>query len=90
MTPQEKRLKTIKERYGSVSNMLKSRDVRDLILGGYNGGTRKTQKGFAKWEDGELSEYAKKRQRDKSGRFVAHGGQAAEIRHKDTFEPSDR
>lgn len=70
MTPQEKRLKTINERYGSVKQMLKSRDVRDLILGGYNGGIRKTRKGFAKWEEGELSEYAQKRERDKQGRFL--------------------
>lgn len=70
MTPQEKRLNTIKQRYGSVSNMLKKRDVRDLILGGYNGGKRKTQKGFAKWEAGQLSEFAKARDRDSRGRFV--------------------
>ena len=70
MTPQEKRLKTIEERYGSVSNMLKRRDVRDLILGGINGGRTKTEKGFSKWEDGKLSEFAKKRERDSKGRFL--------------------
>lgn len=70
LTPQEKRLVTIKERYGSVRDMLKRRDVRDLILGGYNGGTTKTAKGFSKWEDGKLSEFAKARQRDSSGRFL--------------------
>ena len=70
MTPQEKRLKKIEKRYGSVKNMLKKRDVRDLILGGYNGGIQKTQKGFAKWEDGELSRFAKKRDRDNKGRFL--------------------
>lgn len=71
MTPQEKRRRTIIERYGSFSNMLKKRDVRDLILGGYNGGLAKTPKGFAKWQEGKLSRYAKKRHRDSKGRFVA-------------------
>lgn len=71
MTPQEKRKRTIIERYGSFSNMLSKRDVRDLILGGYNGGIAKTPKGFAKWQEGKLSKYAKKRQRDSKGRFVA-------------------
>ena len=70
MTPQEKRKKTILKRYGSFSNMLASRDVRDLILGGYNGGKAKTDKGFAKWQSGELSRYAKKRERDNRGRFI--------------------
>ena len=70
MTPQEKRKKTIIERYGSYSNMLASRDVRDLILGGYNGGKAKTDKGFAKWKAGELSKYAKRRRRDNRGRFL--------------------
>lgn len=70
MTPQEKRKRTIIERYGSYKNMLEKRDVRDLILGGYNGGIKKTQKGFSKWEDGKLSKYAKKRQRDSNGRFT--------------------
>lgn len=72
MTPQEKRKQTIIKRYGSYSNMLKKRDVRDLILGGYNGGIKKTPKGFSKWEEGQLSEYAKKRERDKQGRFIPH------------------
>lgn len=70
LTPQQKRLKTINERYGSVKRMLSNRDVRDLILGGYNGGIKRTQKGFAKWDEGELSEFAKKRQRDSQGRFL--------------------
>lgn len=70
LTPQQKRLNTIKERYGSVSQMLSKRDVRDLILGGYNGGIKRTEKGFAKWEEGELSKYAKKRGRDSKGRFL--------------------
>lgn len=70
MTPQEKRLQTIKERYGSVKQMLAKRDVRDLILGGYNGGKTKTAKGFAKWQPGELSRYAKKRDRDNKGQFI--------------------
>ena len=70
MTPQEKRKQTIIERYGSFSNMLKRRDIRDLILGGYNGGIRQTDKGFAKWEDGELSKFAKSRERDSKGRFL--------------------
>lgn len=70
LTPQEKRLKTIRERYGSVSEMLKRRDVRDLILGGINGGRAKTEKGFSKWGEGELSEFAKKRERDSKGRFL--------------------
>ena len=70
MTPAEKRLKTINERYGSVKQMLKRRDVRDLILGGYNGGIKHGQKGFAKWNEGELSEFASKRERDGNGRFV--------------------
>jgi len=54
MTPQEKRKQTILKKYGSFSNMLKKRDTRDLILGGYNGGIAKTEKGFSKWEEGEL------------------------------------
>ncbi len=74
MTPQEKRLETIKKRYGSVGNMLKRRDVRDLILGGINGGRTKTEKGFSKWEEGELSEFAKKRERDTKGRFLPKEG----------------
>jgi len=70
-TPQEKRKQTILKKYGSFSNMLKKRDTRDLILGGYNGGIAKTEKGFSKWEEGELSKYASKRRRDSKGRFVA-------------------
>lgn len=70
MTPQEKRKATIIERYGSFTNMLKKRDVRDLILGGYNGGIKKTEKGFAKWSKGELSKYARTRRRDNLGRFT--------------------
>ena len=70
MSPQEKRKLTIIERYGSFSNMLAGRDVRDFILGGYNGGIKRTKKGFAKWEDGELSKYAKNRGRDSKGRFL--------------------
>jgi hypothetical protein len=70
MTPQEKRKETIKKRYGSVSAMLKNRDVRDLILGGYNGGIQKGEKGFATWKEGELSRFAKKRERDSKGRFL--------------------
>ena len=70
LTPQQKRLNTIKERYGSVSQMLSKRDVRDLILGGYNGGKTRTAKGFAKWGEGELSKYAQNRGRDSKGRFL--------------------
>lgn len=71
MTPQEKRRKTIIERYGSYKNMLAGRDVRDLILGGYNGGKTRTEKGFSKWDEEELKEYTKKRQRDSKGRFIS-------------------
>ena len=72
MTPQEKRLNTIRERYGSVKEMLKEkRDVRDLILGGYNGGIQRTPKGFATWNENELKTFTKKRQRDSKGRFVS-------------------
>jgi len=88
MTPQEKRLKTIKERYGSVSQMLAKRDVRDLILGGYNGGIKQTSKGFSKWEEGQLSEYAKRRSRDKSGRFLPNP--QAEVHHKGTARSEGR
>lgn len=70
MTPADKRKQTIIERYGSVKQMLAKRDVRDLILGGINGGRAKTKKGFAKWQDGELSQFAKKRERDNQGRFI--------------------
>lgn len=71
MNPQEKRLKTIKERYGSMSNMLKRRDVSDLILGGFNGGIVRTAKGFSKWEKEELRKFTAKRQRDSKGRFIS-------------------
>lgn len=78
MTPQEKRKRTIIKKYGSYKNMLKKRDTRDLILGGYNGGIVKTEKGFAKWGEGELKRYTKTRQRDAKGRFLPkHGGKAA-------------
>jgi hypothetical protein len=50
--------------------MLKHRDVRDLILGGYNGGIKKGRKGFAKWEEEELKKFTKKRERDEKGRFL--------------------
>lgn len=70
MTPQEKRKRTIIERYGSFSNMLKNRDVRDLILGGYNGGIKKTPKGFATWNEEELKAFVETRQRDSKGRFI--------------------
>lgn len=70
MTPAEKRKATIIKRYGSYKNMVRGRDVRDLILAGYNGGIVRTEKGFAKWEEGELSEFAKSRERDSKGRFL--------------------
>lgn len=70
MTPQEKRKRTILERYGSFSNMLKNRDVRDLILGGYNGGIKKGKKGFATWERDQLRRFVKGRNRDTRGRFL--------------------
>lgn len=82
MTPQEKRLRTIKERYGSFSNMLKKRDVRDLVLGGYNGGIKNVKKGFATWEEEELSQFAKKRDRDSQGRFLPKAGTAGKVRPK--------
>lgn len=84
MSPQEKRLKTIKERFGSVKNMLKKRDVRDLILGGYNGGLARTQKGFATWETEELKRYAQGRPRDSKGRFLPKEGEKPEVRREDT------
>lgn len=74
MTPQEKRLKTIEKRYGSVSNMLKKRDVRDLILGGINGGRTKTKKGFGTWDEEALKRFARKRERDAKGRFLPERG----------------
>lgn len=70
MTPQEKRKQTVKKRYGSQKAYLKKRDPRDLILGGYNGGIVKTEKGFSKWEDGKLKEFTQKRKRDSKGRFL--------------------
>lgn len=70
MTPAEKRKRTIIERYGSYKKMLAKRDPSDLILGGYNGGLAKTEKGFSKWEEGKLSSFAKKRKRDANGRFL--------------------
>lgn len=86
MTPQEKRKQTILKRYGSFKAMLANRDVRDLILGGYNGGIKKTPKGFAKWQDGELSKYAKKRQRDSKGRFAAETPAEGSLHPKGTEE----
>lgn len=71
MNRQEKRKQTILKKYGSFSNMLASRDIRDLILGGYNGGIKRgVKKGFAAWEEDELSRFAKKRTRDAQGRFL--------------------
>lgn len=90
MTPQEKRKKTIIERYGSWSNAMKSRDVRDLILGGYNGGKHKTSKGFSKWEDGKLSDYAKKRERDSKGRFIPETPASTEVRDEDEGGQANR
>lgn len=71
MTPQEKRLKTINERYGSVSQMLAKRDVRDLILGGYNGGIQHGRKGYATWDKEKLKSFVETRERDSKGRFIA-------------------
>lgn len=79
MTPQEKRKQTIIARYGSFKNMLKKRDVRDLILGGYNGGIQRGEKGFATWEKDKLSQFAKKRERDSRGRFLPKTPQADEV-----------
>lgn len=84
MTPQEKRKQTIIERYGSFSNMLKRRDVRDLILGGINGGRAKTDKGFAKWEKDELSRFTKKRERDNKGRFLPKTGETEDLHTEST------
>lgn len=84
MDRQQKRHNTILKRYGSYKNMLKKRDVRDLILGGYNGGIKRTKKGFAKWEEGELSDYAAARPRDKNGRFLPKKEADAPVRDKDT------
>lgn len=78
MTPEEKRRRsterrraTIIERYGSYKDMLKRRDVGDLILGGYNGGIKKNKnKGFGSWDKERLRKVAKSRQRDGRGRFI--------------------
>ena len=78
MTPQEKRnqanerrKRTIIERHGSYKNMVKSRDVGDLILGGYNGGIKKNKrKGFGSKSKEELREIAQSRKRDSRGRFL--------------------
>lgn len=91
MTPQEKRKQTIIKRYGSFSNMLKKRDVRDLILGGYNGGIKKTDKGFSKWDKDELKRFTKKRERDSKGRFLPKtGAKPGKVRPEDTEEPTTR
>lgn len=82
MTPAEKRKATIIERYGSYKAMLSRRDVRDLILGGYSGGKAKTEKGFAKWEEGKLSEFATARPRDRNGRFISSTEAESEIHRK--------
>lgn len=84
LSPQQKRLETINKRYGSVSNMLKKRDVRDLILGGYNGGIKKTPKGFSKWDEEELKEFTAKRERDSKGRFLPKTETSGPVRPEDT------
>lgn len=73
LTPQQKRLRTIRERYGSVKQMLAKRDVRDLILGGYNGGIKQAKKGYATWEKDKLKAFVKTRRRDSSGKFLPEG-----------------
>lgn len=71
MTPQEKRKQTIIRKYGSFKAMLAGRDVRDLILGGINGGRVKNDnKGFGSWDEREIKRYARKRNRDTRGRFA--------------------
>lgn len=87
MTPAEKRKRTIKQRYGSYKNMLKKRDVRDLILGGYNGGIQRVRKGFATWEEDKLKDFTTKKSRGKDGRFTKTG----EDVHKSTdgLSPQD-
>lgn len=90
MTPQEKRKQTIIDRYGSFSNMLKKRDVRDLILGGYNGGIKRTKKGFATWEDGKLKRFVATRERDKQGRFVAKAKTQSRLHNKTRQKPDVR
>lgn len=79
MLPQEKRKRTIIERYGSYKKMLAKRDRRDLVLGGINGGRHRGDKGFAKWTEGSLSRFAKRRQRDSRGRFVTKEGSQPSI-----------
>lgn len=86
LTPQEKRLLTINERYGSVSNMLKKRDVRDLILGGYNGGIKRGRKGTAAWPEGKLDALVKSRTRDGKGRFLPKDATEADVHSQATPE----
>ena len=71
MSPSEKRKRTIIKRYGSYKNMLKKRDVGDLVLGGYNGGIKTNKaKGFGSKSKEELTQLAESRKRDSRGRFV--------------------
>lgn len=70
MTPQEKRRRTIIERYGSYKNMLANRDRGDLVLGGINGGRKSVAKGFATWDKTEFKAFVTKRKRDERGRFI--------------------
>lgn len=70
MTPQEKRKRTIIERYGSYKKMLAKRDRRDLVLAGINGGRKSVPKGFAKWEKEKLEKFISTRERDSKGRFI--------------------
>lgn len=58
--------KTIIVEYRTKNN----RDVRDLILAGYNGGIKKGRKGFATWESKKLSRFVSRRTRDSKGRFL--------------------
>lgn len=90
MDRQKRRKETIIEKYGSFKDMLKKRDVRDLILGGYNGGVAKTEKGFSKWEEGKLSEFASNRKRDSNGRFLPKEEASGEIRSKDSTKQTNR
>ena len=64
MTTAEKRLYTINRKYGSMKKMLAKRDVSNLILGGYNGGT-------ATWDEKKIKDLAARRKRDSCGRFVS-------------------
>lgn len=67
----DKRLQTMIKRYGSVAGAMKSRDVSDLVLGGYNGGIKKSKnKGFGSWDKEKITEFAKSRKRDSRGRFI--------------------